>query len=134
MLFVPHDGRKPEPNVLRFRLGSGDGVDVLLQVKAPGSDLVTSQLDLSVEFSAAFGQRKEAYERLLSAAIDGDHFRFTRIDAVLQSWKLLESALVSPSPLEKYAPASWGPHCSDDLTAESGGWNQVHNFPTPTAD
>ncbi len=127
MLFAPSEGHNPEPNVLRFRLGSGDGVDVALQVKAPGSELYTSPVDLSVEFSAALGARKEAYERLLDAAIEGDHFRFTRIDAVLHSWRILETALKNLPPVEEYEPGSWGPTCSDDLISDVGGWNAVHN-------
>ena len=129
LLFKPSEGHAPEPNVLRFRLGIGDGVDMSLQVKAPGSELFTSPVDLSVEFSAAFGQRKEAYERLLDAAIEGDHFRFTRIDAVLQSWEILDHALSSPSAIEDYEPGSWGPQCADDLIADAGGWNRIHNWP-----
>jgi glucose-6-phosphate 1-dehydrogenase len=129
LLFKPSEGHAPEPNVLRFRLGVGDGVDMSLQVKAPGSELFTSPVDLSVEFSAAFGQRKEAYERLLDAAIEGDHFRFTRIDAVLQSWEILDHALSSPSAIEDYEPGSWGPQCADDLIADAGGWNRIHNWP-----
>lgn len=132
MLFATESDIHPEPNVLRFRLGSGDGVDVLLQVKAPGADLVTSPVELSVEFSAALGNRKEAYERLLDAAIEGDHFRFTRIDAVLQSWAILEDVLKDPSPIETYDAGSWGPQCSGDLIKDVGGWNKVHNWPTAT--
>ena len=132
LLFATESEIHPEPNVLRFRLGSGDGVDVLLQVKAPGAELVTSPVELSVEFSAALGNRKEAYERLLDAAIEGDHFRFTRIDAVLQSWKILDQVLKHPSPLEPYDSATWGPTCSEVLIQDVGGWNKVHNwFRTP---
>lgn len=127
MLFKPVEGHAPSPNVLRFRLGVGDGVDMQLQVKAPGSDLFTSQVDLSVEFSAALGARQEAYERLLDAAIEGDHFRFTRIDAVLESWRILDSALHNPAPIEMYESGSHGPTCADDLIAEFGGWNPLHN-------
>jgi glucose-6-phosphate 1-dehydrogenase len=31
-------------------------------------------------------------------AIIGDHFRFTRIDAVLHSWQILEDILKNPNP------------------------------------
>lgn len=131
MLFKPVEGHLPTPNVLRFRLGVGDGVDMQLQVKAPGSDMFTSPVDLSVEFSAAFGQRQEAYERLLDAAIEGDHFRFTRIDAVLESWRILDSALRNPAPIETYVSGSHGPSCANDLIAEFGGWNPLHNAASP---
>ena len=104
-------------------MGRHDGVDLSLQAKAPGSALVTNTVDLTVEFAAALGQRKEAYERLLDAAIVGDHFRFTRIDAVLQSWQILDSILKSPTKLHPYFDDAWGP--DEALEMVPGGWTTV---------
>jgi glucose-6-phosphate 1-dehydrogenase len=123
LLFAKSSQKKPLPNILRFRLGARDGVDISLQAKAPGAELVTYPVDLTVEFAAALGERKEAYERLLSAALQGDHFRFTRIDAVLQSWSMLDPILKSPPKLHPYFEDSWGPEESLDLVP--GGWNVV---------
>lgn len=123
LLFSHSPSKKPLPNIVRFRLGRLDGVDISLQAKAPGSDLVTNPVDLTVEFAAALGDRKEAYERLLDAALQGDHFRFTRIDAVLQSWRVLDAVLKSPTKLHPYFAHSWGPDESLDLVP--GGWNNV---------
>jgi glucose-6-phosphate 1-dehydrogenase len=81
---------KAESNQVRFRLGAEDGVDISLQAKKPGTKLVSETVDLSVEFFTEFGDRQGPYERLLRAAMLGDHFRFTRIDAVLHSWAILE--------------------------------------------
>ncbi len=123
LLFKAVASRKPKPNIVRFRMGVRDGVDLSLQAKSPGSALVTNTVDLTVEFAAALGERKEAYERLLDAAICGDHFRFTRIDAVLQSWRLLDDILKSPTRLLPYFEGTWGPDESLDLVP--GGWNPV---------
>ena len=123
LLFTEPGLPKPMPNIVRFRLGARDGVDMSLQAKAPGSHLVTYPVDLTVEFAAALGERKEAYERLLDAALQGDHFRFTRIDAVLQSWQVLDPILKNPSKLHPYFTHSWGPDEALDLVA--GGWNPV---------
>lgn len=125
LLFTLPGTAKPLPNIVRFRLGTLDGVDITLQAKAPGSALVTDPIDLTVEFAAALGERKEAYERLLDAALQGDHFRFTRIDAVLQSWQLLDPILKSPTKLHPYFAHSWGPDEAIDLVP--GGWNAVGN-------
>ena len=122
-LFTAKGEPAPEPNIVRFRMGRHDGVDLSLQAKAPGSALVTNTVDLTVEFAAALGQRKEAYERLLDAAIVGDHFRFTRIDAVLQSWQILESILKSPTKLHPYFDDAWGP--DEALEMVPGGWTTV---------
>jgi glucose-6-phosphate 1-dehydrogenase len=123
LLFTAPGTLKPLPNIVRFRLGAIDGVDMTLQAKAPGPALVTDPVDLTVEFAAALGERKEAYERLLDAALQGDHFRFTRIDAVLQSWQVLDPILKSPTKLHPYFAHSWGPDEAIDLVP--GGWNPV---------
>jgi glucose-6-phosphate 1-dehydrogenase len=114
---------KANSNHVRFRLGAKDGVDIALQAKRPGTKLVTETVDLSVEFVAEFGDRQGPYERLLRAAILGDHFRFTRIDAVLQSWQILEDLLKNPHPVIQYEDGTWGPSEADDLVP--GGWTKV---------
>ena len=131
-LFSAKGSPAPEPNIVRFRMGRHDGVDLSLQAKSPGSDLVTNTVDLTVEFAAALGQRKEAYERLLDAAILGDHFRFTRIDAVLQSWKILEEILKTPTKLHPYFDHAWGP--DESLQMVPGGWTTVGKAADKTPD
>jgi glucose-6-phosphate 1-dehydrogenase len=85
--------------------------------------LVTEPVDLSVEFVAEFGDRQGPYERLLRAAMLGDHFRFTRIDAVLHSWQILEDLLKNPNPVIQYDGSSWGPAEAQELVP--GGWAPV---------
>ena len=114
---------KADSNHVRFRLGNKDGVDLSLQAKKPGTKLVTETVDLSVEFMAEFGDRQGPYERLLRAAILGDHFRFTRIDSVLQAWNILEDLLKNPTPAISYEGGTWGPIEADELIP--GGWTKV---------
>ena len=114
---------KAESNQVRFRLGKDDGVDISLQAKKPGTKLVSETVDLSVEFFTEFGDRQGPYERLLRAAMLGDHFRFTRIDAVLHSWAILEEILKSPHRCHPYFEGTWGPEEADELIP--GGWNPV---------
>jgi glucose-6-phosphate 1-dehydrogenase len=114
---------KADSNHVRFRLGNKDGVDLSLQAKKPGTKLVTETVDLSVEFVAEFGDRQGPYERLLRAAILGDHFRFTRIDSVLQAWTILEDLLKNPTPVITYEGGTWGPAEANDLIP--GGWTKV---------
>ena len=111
------------PNAVRFRLGAKDGVDISLLAKKPGTKLTTEEIDLTVEFFAEFGDRQGPYERLLRAAMLGDHFRFTRIDAVLHSWKILEDILKSPSRVHPYFEGTWGPDEAQEMI--QGGWNPV---------
>ena len=111
------------PNAVRFRLGAKDGVDISLLAKKPGTKLTTEEIDLTVEFVTEFGDRQGPYERLLRAAMLGDHFRFTRIDAVLHSWKILEDILKSPSRVHPYFEGTWGPDEAQEMIP--GGWNPV---------
>ena len=111
------------PNAVRFRLGAKDGVDISLLAKKPGTKLTTEEIDLTVEFFAEFGDRQGPYERLLRAAMLGDHFRFTRIDAVLHSWKILEEILKSPTRVHPYFEGTWGPDEAQEMIP--GGWNPV---------
>ena len=111
------------PNAVRFRLGAKDGVDISLLAKKPGTKLTTEEIDLTVEFFAEFGDRQGPYERLLRAAMLGDHFRFTRIDAVLHSWKILDDILKSPTRVHPYFEGTWGPDEAQDMVP--GGWNPV---------
>lgn len=122
-LFSSNPMSSPDPNIVRFRMGKKDGVDLSLQAKVPGPALISETVDLTVEFAAALGERKEAYERLLDAAMKGDHFRFTRIDAVLKSWEILDEILKNPTPLHTYDEGTWGPTAALDLVP--GGWNSV---------
>ena len=111
------------PNAVRFRLGAKDGVDISLLAKKPGTKLATEEIDLTVEFVNEFGDRQGPYERLLRAAILGDHFRFTRIDAVLHSWKILDDVLQSPTRVHPYFEGTWGPDEAQEMIP--GGWNPV---------
>ena len=114
---------KAESNQVRFRLGKDDGVDISLQAKKPGTKLVSETVDLSVEFFTEFGDRQGPYERLLRAAMLGDHFRFTRIDAVLHSWAILDEILHNPHRCHPYFEGTWGPDEAEELIP--GGWNPV---------
>lgn len=111
------------PNAVRFRLGAKDGVDISLLAKKPGTKLATEEIDLTVEFVNEFGDRQGPYERLLRAAMLGDHFRFTRIDAVLHSWKILEDILKSPIRVHPYFEGTWGPDEAQEMIPS--GWNPV---------
>ena len=67
---------------MRFRLGKRDGVTFALQAKTPGPHLDSQEVDISVDFAAALGERSDAYERLLADALEGSPRRFAREDIV----------------------------------------------------
>lgn len=123
LLFTGVGGTRPQPNLLRFRLGSHDGVTFTVQAKHPGGHPETCPVDLGVDFASALGRRPEAYERLLSDAVDGDARRFAREDSVEQAWRIVAPILDLPDRPVAYARGSWGPPEADRLL-DGGSWHQ----------
>jgi glucose-6-phosphate 1-dehydrogenase len=122
LLFAKAGSARPQPNRLRFRLGHDDGVTFQLQTKKPGEDLVSRPVDLAVSYDRLFPRRREAYQRLLEDAMEGDHRRFGRSDGVEEQWRIVESVLEDPPAVELYRKGTWGPAGADMLAAPSGGW------------
>lgn len=125
LLFADVDAPSPQPNHLRFRLGGKDeGINLSLQAKVPGGQILTRPVDLGFEYDEVFGvNRMEAYERLLGDAIDGNPARFARQDSVEQTWRIVEPLLRDPGPIHFYEPGSWGPPAADELAVRDGGWH-----------
>ncbi len=115
LLFDEAGGPEPERNLVRFRLGKNDGVTFTLQAKTPGQHLDSQNVDIAVDFAAALGERREAYERLLDDALAGLPRRFAREDVVEQTWRVVQPALDNPGPVHPYFRGSWGPSEADRI-------------------
>ena len=124
LLFSTTDHR-PHPNLLRFRLGAHDGVTLQLQAKAPGEALVSQPVGLDVNFEQVFGTRHEAYERLLSDALEGNPSRFARQDSVETAWEVVQPLLDDPGPVHPYARGTWGPPQADTILDHRQGWRDL---------
>ena len=122
LLFSPQ-GVEPEPDEIIFRLSGDEGVTMHLSAKAPGDELTTRGVDLDVDFDKALGVRRDAYERLLEDAIEGDARRFARADTVEESWRVVQPVLDHPGPLRHYEKGSWGPSAAGLLAERYGGWH-----------
>jgi glucose-6-phosphate 1-dehydrogenase len=116
--------RAPEPNYIRFRLGADDGVMLHMQAKTPGDLLATRSVNLEVSYDRVFGTRREAYQRLLEDAMEGDNRRFGRADALEEQWRIVEQVVEHPPPATAYYKGTWGPSEADVLAAEVGGWRE----------
>jgi glucose-6-phosphate 1-dehydrogenase len=124
LLFSNAAGRRPEPNFLRFRLGSDDGIMLHLQAKVPGDELITRAVNLEVSYERVFGHRAEAYQRLLEDAMEGDPRRFGRADALEEQWRIVDPVVSDPPPSNLYYKGTWGPSEADRLAADLGGWRE----------
>jgi glucose-6-phosphate 1-dehydrogenase len=68
----------------------------------------------------------EAYEQLLTNALNGDAMLFVRQDVVEAAWAVVENILDDPRPVLMYDPGTWGPEAADRLAADLGGWHNPH--------
>ncbi len=122
LLFDEAGGPPPGRNLVRFRLGKRDGVTFALQAKTPGPHLDSQEVDISVDFAAALGERSGAYERLLGDAIAGSPRRFARQDVVEQTWRIVQPIIDEPGEVHPYFRGSWGPAEAERLLGDGDHW------------
>ena len=101
----------------------GDRNAAVLDQLGPPS--VAFELDVCDAGSEEVG----AYERLIGAALQGDHSLFAREDGVLEAWRIVDPLLRLPLRVapQEYEPGSSGPAAADRLVAASGGWRSIHD-------
>ena len=70
----------------------------------------------------AISDEKDAYERVLTDAIEGDATLFARQDYVEEAWRIVDPALKADTPVHEYEANTWGPEEVDQKVAPPGGW------------
>jgi glucose-6-phosphate 1-dehydrogenase len=120
----PHPGH---PNHVVFRLGPDVGITLAARTKVPGDEMRGEDVELVAHHQP--GERMEAYERLLTDALDGDAELFSRQDIVEASWRVVDPILDDATPLFAYQPGTWGPAEADELIAGDGGWHDPRTGP-----
>jgi glucose-6-phosphate 1-dehydrogenase len=114
--------RAPEPDQLVVRADPSTGVRLLLDARradGPGPEAI----NLDMEFSQEGGEGATPYEVLLHAAMVGLSTRFTRQDAVEETWRIMQPLLDAPPPVHPYPQGSWGPSAADDIVAGYSHWH-----------
>jgi len=109
-------------NHLRFRLGPDNAIGLGAQIRQNGEEMAGDTVELLAQRRSE-GDEMDAYERLLSDAIDGDPLLFAREDAVEAAWQVVGRILDDATPVHPYDPGTWGPREADRLTSSVGGWH-----------
>jgi glucose-6-phosphate 1-dehydrogenase len=94
-----------------------------LQLSALGSDSARA-VHLDTSFTRELGEPAEPYERLLHAALTGDHQLFARQDSVEETWRIVQPLLDDPPPVRRYQRGTWGPPEADALVRGFPRWQQ----------
>jgi glucose-6-phosphate 1-dehydrogenase len=116
-------GSGTEPDQIVIRLDPSTGIRFTLEARQSGATTVTP-IHLDMEFAQQGGEGATPYEVLLYAAMTGQTVRFTRQDSVEEQWRVMQPLLDSPSPVQPYAPGSWGPDAAAKLVAGHGHWHE----------
>lgn len=83
----------PADNVLEFRIQPREGITLSLQAKRPGLDMETETVQMEFDYTSAYGQTADAYERVIVDAVRGDQSLFSSAAEVLSSWRIVENVL-----------------------------------------
>ncbi|HEX2918611.1 MAG TPA: glucose-6-phosphate dehydrogenase [Edaphobacter sp.] len=125
---------EPAPqNYLRFRILPEMEIGLAVSVAGSGEGAPRSLIELEA-CRAPGPQEMDAYERVLSDALEGDSTLFARQDYVEEAWRIVDPMLKAHTPVYPYKPGTWGP--ADGVPPETmnnvtpaGGWQE----PAPQA-
>ena len=120
-----NSSRKPEPNRLRLRIQPDAEIALVVELKRPGTTAELQAVELDMFYQEAFhAPLKDAYERLILDALNGDAVLFMREDEIDAAWRVVDPLLAywhsEPADFPNYSAGSWGPQESDELLARDG--------------
>jgi glucose-6-phosphate 1-dehydrogenase len=124
-IFDTH-GSDVTPNMLLVTIQPDEGVHLVFENKKPGSRMGTQAEELEYHFPP--GVVRDAYERLLLDAIEGDQSLFTRSDEIELSWEIIDPFVEAwhsslTSQLYSYQRGSEGPRASHEFIVPGGKWH-----------
>jgi glucose-6-phosphate 1-dehydrogenase len=114
-----NEAESAKPNRIVFEASPNEGISVEFNVRdRSGKDTIRS---VRSEFLQE--ESPEAYERILSDFLSGDHTLFTRWDMIEESWRLVDELVHCKEDcpiLHSYEPGGIGPAAADDLIEADG--------------
>ncbi len=114
-------------NTLTLRIQPEEGISLKFDAKIPGTEPRIKPVEMEFDYEGSFADGSpEAYERLISDAMNGDSTLFIRrdeveaawswIDPLQQAWALEEKSVQLP----EYTAGTWGPAEAHVMLARSG--------------
>jgi glucose-6-phosphate 1-dehydrogenase len=111
-------------NLVRLRIQPDAGITTEILAKEPGPGYTTRTVLLRVDFEPALGPVPLAYERVLADALSGETAHFTSMEAVEESWRIVDPVLDLDEAPVAYEPGSWGP-AQADTRPGAAGWDPL---------
>ena len=110
------------PNHLRFRISPSVQFAFGMMARTD-DDTMNGTLKELAGVPTPVSDEKDAYERVLTDAIEGDATLFARQDYVEEAWRIVDPVLKAGTPVYAYAPGTWGPAEAQHKLSPAGGWN-----------
>jgi glucose-6-phosphate 1-dehydrogenase len=114
------DVAQPGSNRLTFRTTPDVEINLSLQAKTPGPEMVSGPVELHLQHDRTKG--RDPYHRLIDDALRGDQSLFARQDEVMEAWRVVEGLLDDDKVAFRYERGSWGPSEADRLLGENESW------------
>jgi glucose-6-phosphate 1-dehydrogenase len=111
----------PPANELRFRVHPETAVNLTLAGKKPGAGWEPQIDDLC--FAQRAGEDMRPYDRLIGAALEGDHSPFAEEETVEAAWRVVDPVLGNVAPAHPYPRGTWGPKEADRLLPDRDAWH-----------
>jgi glucose-6-phosphate 1-dehydrogenase len=108
-------------NHLRFRISPDVAIGMGMMTLASQDKFAMEATEMLASSAPRAGDM-DAYERLLTAAMEGDGTLFAREDYVEEAWRIVDPILNTDLTPYEYDPKTWGPREVDRITPE-GGWH-----------
>jgi glucose-6-phosphate 1-dehydrogenase len=111
---------RPACNYMRFRISPV--VEVAMGVNVMDPEDTGEGATAELLASRRPGNNDvDAYERVLTDAMEGDCTLFAREDYIEEAWRIVDPVVQADTPLHEYEPGTWGPKEVASVTPE-GGW------------
>jgi glucose-6-phosphate 1-dehydrogenase len=104
---------------MRFRISPDVEGAFGLTVMDPDDRMIGQQVELVTHRSPASGEA-DAYERVLTDAMEGDATLFAREDYVEEAWRIVDPVLKGGTPVHEYEQGTWGPREVSAITPRDG--------------
>ena len=107
-------------NRVRFQIDPDVSIGIEVQTRRAGSESFEVE-DVELLASRETAHEVPPYQRLLTAALEGEHDLFASQETIEEAWRIVDPILGDAAPIHLYEPGSWGPSEADRLTG-AGGW------------
>jgi len=110
------------PNYFRFRIAPDITFALGVNVMSIDRDDASECFEMTGNRSPRADER-DAYDRILGDAIEGDPTLFARQDYVEEAWRIVDPVLKTATPVYAYEPGSWGPGEVHAMVRPPKGWH-----------